>query len=102
MKLDAFALRNAVANKDIKTILDLFAVHFEDIARRKDEQWQIKICPWEPLGMLRLRTSSGSSCWNGLDYFNDSKLYSRNGINLIMFAPDFCSETCSIVTGTTR
>jgi hypothetical protein len=94
MKLDAWALRDAAARRDSRTILEIFFGVYPRLAdwdatcRLADEQWQFIVVPFDPPGVMRLAMPHGSYGWNGYDYFTD---YRRSGRPIIRFAPDFCS-----------
>ena len=86
MKLKAYAIRDAARRRDAAEILGIFAETFPEVADMANKQWRIMIAPFDPSGVMRLVTPTGTFGWNGAWHFIDARM---NDNYVIRFSEDF-------------
>ena len=88
MKLDAYLLRVAVCNRDVRQILNIFSEKFAEIALLSDCEWKLLESPWVTSNSVRMRSPIGTWGWHDGEFYEDGGIFSYERVYTILFNPN--------------
>ena len=87
MKLDSYLMLEAVRERNASAIINIFSQRFPEIDARRDMDWRWVRAPWQ-IVEVRLKTPSGSFCWDDFQFIVDRRVFSFDGSHKILVRDD--------------